>query len=124
MTTETELYAPYLGRAKVQSGGEIFLNPSDSLDLVATCERMEIAVIGVEAFRIDARGTMPYSDAIADYSPRTTTPWRVFEQQCNRSALNFLQRAIASKGQETWFSFVLLDSAEYDDCLREIGAAR
>lgn len=123
MTKESEIYAPFIERAEVRPGGEIFLRGDDAQQIVSACQNAGMAVLGIEAARIDTNHVMPYVDVIADYSPRTVMQWDAYQERCNRLALDFLREAINEKGVDAYFCFEVLDLADYSDCLRQITSA-
>ncbi|MFM0099205.1 hypothetical protein PQQ87_26645 [Paraburkholderia nemoris] len=120
MTKESEIYAPFIERAEVRPEGEIFLRGEDAQQFVAACQSAGVAVLGVEAVRIDAKQVMPYIDVVADYSPRSTMQWEAYQERCNRLALDFLRKAVEQKGEDTYFCFEVMDRAEHADYLKRI----
>lgn len=120
MTKESEIYAPFIERAEVRPGGEIFLRSEDAQRFVAASQSAGMAVLGIEAVRIDANQVMPYIDVIADYSPRSAMQWEAYQERCNRLALDFLREAVKQKGEDTYFCFEVIDRAEHTDCVKRI----
>jgi hypothetical protein len=123
MTKEEEIYAPFIARAERRPSGEIFLNGDDAQRFVTACQSAGVAVLGIEGARIDSNQVMPYLDVIADYSPRRPMQWEAYRERCNRLALDFLLEAVKEKGADIYFCFVVLDGAEYADCLKQITSA-
>jgi hypothetical protein len=123
MTNENEIYAPFIARAEVRPGSEIFLRSDDAQQFVAVCQGAGIAVLGIEGARIDSNQIAPYIDVIADYSPRSVMPWEAYQERCNRLALDFLREAVKEKGADIYFCFEVLDVAEYSDFLRRLISA-
>lgn len=117
---EDEIYATFITRAEVRPSGEIFLTSDDAQQFVTICQRVGIAVLGIEGARIDSNQIEPYIDVIADYSPKALIPWEVYLERCNRLAHDFLVNAIDEKGAGTYFCFEVLDSEEYLECLKKI----
>ncbi|MGF6769277.1 hypothetical protein P3T18_001747 [Paraburkholderia sp. GAS199] len=118
MTKESEIYAPFIERAEVRPGGEIFLRGEDAQQFVAACQGVGMAVLGIEAARIDDNRVMPYIDAIADYSPNSAVEWEAYQDRCHRLASAFVRDVIQQKGEDTYFCFEVIDRAEYVDCLK------
>lgn len=123
VTRESGIYAPFIERAEVRPGGEIFLRSEDAQQFVAASQGAGMAVLGIEAVRIDANQVMPYIDVIADYSPRSAMQWKAYQERCNRLALDFLREAIKQKGEDTHFCFEVIDCAEHTACLKCITSA-
>lgn len=123
MTKEDEIYAPFIERAAVRPGGEIFLKGSDAKQFVSACQSAGVAVLGIEGARIDSNQVTPYVDVVADYSPRTATQWEAYQERCNQLALDFLRKAVEEKGPDAYFCFEVLDPAEYSDYLSKITSA-
>lgn len=112
MTTGKEIYASYLHRAKIP-GADIFLVAQDALSFTEHCDRIGLAIIGVEGVRIDAGGTTPYMDAISDASPTCAMEWEEFKEDRNGFARECLRLFISEKGPDTYFCFVYLDAEGY-----------
>ncbi|RKF47221.1 hypothetical protein [Paraburkholderia fungorum] len=123
MTKESEIYASFIEHAELRPSGEIFLRGKDALQFVAVCQNAGMAVLGIEAARLDAHQVMPYIDAIADYSPRSAMQWETYQGRCNRLALDFLHATMDQKGEDTYFCFEVMDRAEHADCLKQITPA-
>ncbi|MFL9900072.1 hypothetical protein PQR71_18275 [Paraburkholderia fungorum] len=102
---ESKIYAPFIVRAEVRPGGDIFLRSEDAQQFVAASQSSGMAVLGIEAVRIDANQVMSYVDAIADYSPRSAMQWEACQERCNRLALDFLREVVEQKGDDTYFCF-------------------
>ena len=98
MTKESKIYAPpFIERAVVRPGGEIFLTGDDAQRFVAACQGAEMAILGIEGVRIDCNKLMPYIDVIADYSPRTALQWEAYRERSNQLALDFLRAQLRKK---------------------------
>lgn len=122
MTKEDEIYAPFIERASLRPGGEIFLKIYDAKLFVTACQNGDMAVLGIEAARIDSDNVFPYTDDIADYSPNTAMQWNEYRERCNRLALDFLERVLEEKGENVYVCFELLERDEYLDCLKQISS--
>jgi hypothetical protein len=120
MTMEHEIYAPFIKHAEVRPSGETFLTGDDEQQFATICQRVGMAVLGIEGARIDSNQVEPYIDAIADYSPKALIEREVYRERCNRLARDFLKSVIDEKGAGTYFCFEVLDSEEYLDCMRKI----
>jgi hypothetical protein len=101
--TSIDIYAPYLARAEVSPGGEVFLTSSDALLFVDHCDRLGLAIIGIDGARITSNEKELYLDAIGDASPTSVMPWEAFSE------------FIREKGADTYFSFLVFDAAQYED---------
>jgi hypothetical protein len=123
MKKESEIYAPFIDRAEVRPSGEIFFRGEDAQQLVAASQSAGMAVLGIEAVRIDANQVMPYIDAIADYSPKSAMQWEAYQERCNRLALDFLREAVEQKGEDAYFCFEVMDRAEHAEFLKRITSA-
>ncbi|MFM0151308.1 hypothetical protein PQR05_04025 [Paraburkholderia sediminicola] len=118
--TSIDIYAPYLTGAEVSPGGEVFLTSSNALLFVDHCDRLGLAIIGIDGARITPYEKELYLDAIGDASPTSAMPWEAFRETRKRFAQNCLRELIHEKGADTYFSFVILDAEEYADTLRRL----
>ncbi|CAE6725324.1 hypothetical protein R69927_04695 [Paraburkholderia domus] len=113
--TSIDIYAPYLARAEVSPGGEVFLTSSDALLFVDHCDRLGLAIIGIDGARITSNEKELYLDAIGDASPTSVMPWEAFRESRKRFAHNCLRELIREKGADTYFSFVVFDEEQYEN---------
>lgn len=119
--TSIDIYAPYLERAEVSPGGEVFLTSSDALLFVDRCDRLGLAIIGIDGARITPHEKELYLDAIGDASPTSFMSWEAFKHTRKRFARSCLREFIREKGVDIYFSFVVLDSEAYADALQRLG---
>lgn len=64
----TTRVASGLGLTVVQRGSLDLVSAADARRLLLVCEAQDVAVLGLEGFRIDGNAIVPEMDAIADYS--------------------------------------------------------
>lgn len=117
MVEHPELYEPFLERAYVAVGGEVFLPSPEALLLVDYCDELGLAIIGLDGARITPLEKELYLDAISDASSRELMPWSEFRIDRSSFARKCLRMFIAEKGSETYFSFVVVDEAEYAEIM-------
>ena len=88
----------------VSRGGEHFLDRHAALEFVAMCEQDNLAVIGIEGFRVTENGTQPDLEYIADYSSRLDAfEWPAVRCANNDDAKRFIELA----PNILYFSFVV-----------------
>ena len=113
---EAKLYKPYLNRAIVCDSGEIYLHASDALAFIAACEAQDVAILGFDTFKIDATGTRPLMDGIADFSAGEKKPWPIYRSTCNQVGAWIVEQIIEEKQLEnTYFTFVVWNERDYND---------
>jgi hypothetical protein len=71
-------------------GGEVLLSPGYALKVVSLCDRNELAVIGIESFRLSNDETEPLLDLIADCSQAVSSDWGTYRTAANNCARSFL----------------------------------
>jgi hypothetical protein len=67
--SEHELLARFHDYGQIH-GGELYLASTAAHDFVAACQENEIAVVGIEGFKVSGDKRLPLLDGIADYSAR------------------------------------------------------
>jgi hypothetical protein len=84
-----EIMNKFRQRGEVR-GKELLLTPGDALEALLLCERSDVAVVGVEAFRLHGDTTEPLQNLIADCSPPPSANWRSYCENANTCARQFL----------------------------------
>ncbi|MFM0598517.1 MULTISPECIES: hypothetical protein [Paraburkholderia] len=115
MTTQDRLLEKYRSQSVGPTGGEMYIESEVALRIPADCEDADAAIIGVETFTITPGSTYSHLDGIADYSPSVQRTWGEYRRRCNKSAHEFMQEMLVQKGRNTYFSFVIIDSSEYEN---------
>jgi hypothetical protein len=70
--------------------GALCLRPHYAVECVKTCERNDLAVIGVDTF-LESQGRMvPQLHLVADFSSMSAADWAAFRGLCNRESERFL----------------------------------
>jgi len=86
------------------STGVPLYDVASGMALLATCERSEIAVLGVEGFRLDGKSRTPDMDFIADFSVFSKNP--DFIAASVQAAYQFLE--MAEEDSSLVFEFLLM----------------
>jgi hypothetical protein len=95
----------------LKRGGEYYFAVAGAFALIEECNANDIAVIGIEAFRVTSGAVEPDLGLIADFSPSLGSQWSEVVSLNNRAAKEFLTKA----PQDLLFTVVLCTSNEYSE---------
>lgn len=107
----------------------LYFRIGDAKELIAECERKDLAVVGIEALTLkDNGGIVQHLDLIADYLAAENAwsgySWGAFRRECNKSAVGFLKVAQASGYPNLIFDFLVMEQGEYGAYLERHEARR
>lgn len=86
-----EFLASWLGINPTKMWGNVALfNISDSRTLLSACEKNDIAVLGIEGFRVLKNCRVPDMDCIADFSKLLLSSERYFSANSREKAKKFI----------------------------------
>lgn len=88
--SEQQIFQQYRD-AGVLRGGELYLVPKVALDLVASCEDNDLAVVGIEGFTLRHETLMPQTGLIADWSSASAATWDEYRMKCNQLSATFIK---------------------------------
>ena len=109
MLSEQDLLTRFRNRGQMH-GGELYLSSAAARDFVAACQENEIAVVGIEGFKVSGGKRLPLLDRIADYSATSADTWQDFCRLCNECSHKFL--ADQPLDQNLAFTLVTLSKDE------------
>ena len=89
MLSAQDLLTRFRDRGQIH-GGELYLSSTAAHDFVAACQENEIAVVGIEGFRVSGGKRIPLLDCIADYSATSAHTWQDFCRLCHEYSHKFL----------------------------------
>jgi hypothetical protein len=108
--SEHELLARFHDYGQIH-GGELYLASTAAHDFVAACQENEIAVVGIEGFKVSGDKRLPLLDCIADYSATSADTWQDFCRLCNKYSHEFL--AAQPLDQHIVFNLVTMSKDEW-----------
>jgi len=108
--SEQDLLTCFRHRGQMH-GDELYLSSTAARDFVAACQENEIAVVGIEGFKVSGGKRLPLLDGIADYSATSADTWQDFCRLCNESSHKFL--AAQPLDQNLAFTLVTLSKDEW-----------
>lgn len=86
-------------------GKEPLFGVQDALELIACCEKSNVAILGIEGFTISEKGRVPDMSQIVDFSELL----KIDEKDFTRKSLGISKRFINErKGGSIYFEFVLV----------------
>jgi hypothetical protein len=94
-------------------GGELLLPLASVRALLARCDQMAIAMIGLEGFIVESGSTRPLVDLIADCSPVRVSSWKEYLDSANRCSREFL--AGVEDSPRLRFAVTLLSESDRSD---------
>jgi hypothetical protein len=74
----------------IHRGGEVYFRSDQIQEILQRSAHYNLAVVGLEAFELDADGLHLRLDLIADYSRATASDWNSFRQRCLSLALEWI----------------------------------
>lgn len=95
----------------LKRGGEYYFAVPGARALIEKCNANDIAIIGIEAFRVTPSTVEPELGLIADFSSSLASHWSEVISINNGAAKEFL----ANAPQDLLFTFVLCSSDEYSE---------
>ncbi len=99
------------GLDSISRGGEIYLRWESIAKFTNMCTQNNIAIIGIEGFKLKEEKIIPDMDLIADFSCSKDTAWNDYLQGCNESTKLFFDRIVS--GSNLIFCFTLLSEDEW-----------
>jgi hypothetical protein len=106
-----DLYSPY----GIVQGGELYLPLTQALNFLESCQRSNLAVIGIEGFIWqNHQEIIPQLDAIADFSSVASPDWKTYQATCNQAAQSFLKDKNNNK-ETLLFNFVVQSQLEWEN---------
>lgn len=94
----------------IRRGNEFYFDRDRAMRFLETCDREDLAVVGIECFRITSDATEPDMNFIADYSSRLqSVEWPEARRMINAEARQF----VASASEGLFFNFVVSSSEEH-----------
>ena len=93
--TEDEIQSRFADRA-IRRGEERYFNLATGYEFIEACAESNLAIVGVEGFRLIRDGLCPQLDVVADFSTYQAPQWREFQSHVTTSAKAFLD-AIADR---------------------------
>ena len=112
MLSEQDLLTRFRDRGQLH-GGELYLSSAAARDFVTACQENEMAVVGIEGFRVSGGKRISLLDCIADYSATSADTWQDFYHLCNEYSDKFL----AAQPLERNIVFSLTTIAKDEWCL-------
>ena len=112
MLSEHDLLTRFRNCGQIH-GGELYLASAAACDFVAACQENDIAVLGIEGFKVSGGKKSPLLDCIADYSATSADTWQDFCQLCNEYSHKFL----AAQPLDQNIVFNLVTMAEDEWCV-------
>ena len=110
MTLEQQIIEEYLQHG-VMSGKELIVRSEAALSFINACDRIGLAIVGIEGFTISDQQVMPHLDMIADFSDIKAMTWDEYKRASLEAARNFETQFLSR--HELGFNFVLLEEREW-----------
>ncbi len=110
MTLEEQIVQEYLQHG-VMSGQELIVRSEAALSFINACDRIGLAIVGIEGFTISDQQVMPHLDMIADFSDIKAMTWDEYKRVSLEAARKFVTQFLSR--DELGFIFDLLEEREF-----------
>ena len=99
------------GLAGTDRGGRLILPPKQAFSFLKECYKSDLAVFGIEGFRIEKKSSIPYADATANFSEFLKVDWESYKKITFQSTKKFL--TFFSPKPEIGFVFIMISKKEH-----------
>ena len=96
-------------------GNELYVKIPFAAKFIEESDKEQLAIIGIEGFRLNESRLEPQLDMIADFSGYIKGNYRLCIQLCNQAARGFLDSYLSNKQyMDTVFNFFLINKDEFE----------